>query len=417
MKLLFVCTGNAGRSQMAEAMFRDVMGGAAEVFSAGAEPWDDLHPMARKLMAEKGLDLAGHHPKHVRAFVDGDIDVVVTIGDRAEAESPDLRTGTRRIHWAIDDPADADGTPDSETVFRATCQRIEDGLPGLKSLAASLPPRRDSSWAPAISTVVFRPHRFEPLTHIPLLVDAGFRHIELCCYMGVADFAWDSPRAVAELKKVAGDYGVTVGSIHPPDRGNLTSPDRTEREGQVDVLRRFIDLAIELSAGSLSIHVGFGLPDGQARAAAAARQNETLDYLETVVAPSPVILCVETLSGRAADMSNDEVIGIALGRSAAAFGVVLDTGHPHIGGDLPGLAAKAARRLQNLHLHDNDGRSAQHHIPGAGTTDWESFMGELADCGYEGPLMLEAEARGPGDLPTKLARCRESVEKLRSHHL
>ena len=139
-KILFVCTGNAGRSQMAEAMFKVMCKGRAEVFSGGVEPWPDLHPMARKLMAEKGLDLTGHAPKHVRRFVDMDLDVVVTIGDRAGAETPEFRTGVRRVHWEISDPAEADGTPDSEAVFRSACRLIADRLPDLQRLLDSMSP-------------------------------------------------------------------------------------------------------------------------------------------------------------------------------------------------------------------------------------------------------------------------------------
>ncbi|OGV78923.1 MAG: hypothetical protein A2340_03240 [Lentisphaerae bacterium RIFOXYB12_FULL_60_10] len=132
--ILFVCTGNAGRSQMAEAMFKARVGTGVEVFSAGVEPWPDLHPMARKLMAEQSLDLTGHHPKHVRQFVGKDLDIVVTIGDRAGAETPAFKTGVRRIHWDIRDPADADGTPDSERTFRWTCRAIAERLPELQRI-------------------------------------------------------------------------------------------------------------------------------------------------------------------------------------------------------------------------------------------------------------------------------------------
>jgi len=137
-KILFICTGNAGRSQMAEAMFRKRYGDKFEIVSAGVEPWDDLHPMAVKLMNEDGLDMTEHYPQHVKEYLDDKIDVAVTIGDRAEAESGCFRTGTLRIHWPINDPADADGTADSEKVFRWTSQAILDRFPELLDIAESL---------------------------------------------------------------------------------------------------------------------------------------------------------------------------------------------------------------------------------------------------------------------------------------
>ena len=412
--ILFVCTGNAGRSQMAEALFRERAPQNVRVLSAGVDPWDDLHPVARKLMAERGLDLTGHHPKHVRTFVDRDVDVVVTIGDRAHAETPDFRTGTRRIHWEIGDPADADGTPDSEPVFRRTRAQIEDRLPGVIALVESLPPRRASTDALAISTAVLRPETFSPSVHVPLLAEAGFRHLELCCYMDAADFPWEDAAAVAELKTVTTDLGVTVVALHPPDSGNLAAPEESSRETQVDVLRRFTDLAADLGAASLSIHAGYGLPVDGSRTDALTRQDEALDRLEAYVLESPVVLCLETLSGRDADMPNPDLIRMAHRRSAAAFGVVLDTGHAHIAGDLTGLAQTSGRRLQNLHLHDNDGRGDLHLVPGAGTIDWTQFMGGLRNSGYEGPLTLEVCPGNPGDLRTRLAACHEAAERLRS---
>jgi len=413
-RVLFVCTGNAGRSQMAEAMFRELTAGAFDVLSAGVDPWDDLHPMARKLMAERGLDLAGHYPQHVREFVDEDLDAVVTIGDRAGAESPDFRTGTRRLHWPVDDPADADGTPDSEAVFRSTCGRIEARLAGLRQLLNSLPCRRDSAWAPAMSTAAFRPARFQPAVHIPLLVEAGFRHIELCCYMDHADFPWESAADVAELKRVAGDCGATLMSVHPPDRGNLAAAERSAREIQIDVLRRSVDLAAELGAASLSTHVGYGLPPDDARPAALARQDETLDELEAYVLSTPVAICLETLTARESDTPNAQLVDLTLRRPAAGFGFVLDTGHSNIAGDLEGLAEKVGRRLLNLHLNDNDGRGDQHLVPYGGTIEWTPFMQGLRNSGYEGPLTLEVYVRDSADLRDELARCRETVERLRS---
>lgn len=412
--ILFVCTGNAGRSQMAEALLRELASEGVRISSAGVDPWDDLHPMARKLMAERGLGLAGHHPKHVRRFVDEDVDVVVTIGDRAHAETPDFRTGTRRVHWEIADPADADGTPDSETVFRWTCAQIEKRLPESLALLRSRASRKASADVLAISTAVLRPETFRPSVHVPLLVEAGFRHIELCCYLDHADFPWEDASAVAELKTVTDDMGVTIVSLHPPDRANLAAPDQSDRDAQVDVLRRFTDLAADVGAASLSIHAGYGLPLDHARTDALARQDEALDRLEAHALESPVVLCVETLSGRAGDMPNADVINIAHQRSAAAFGVVLDTGHAHIAGDLDSLAQAAGRRLQNLHLHDNDARADLHLVPGTGTIDWALFMQSLRTSGYEGPLMLEVCADDSGDVQTRLAACRRAGERLRA---
>lgn len=123
---------------MAEAMFATRYAGHVETFSAGVEPWPALHPMAVKLMVEQGVDMAGRYPKHARIFAEAPLDVVVTIGDRARAEAGPFRARPLRLHWDIPDPAEADGTPDSEWVFRRACQAIQDRFPELLRILARL---------------------------------------------------------------------------------------------------------------------------------------------------------------------------------------------------------------------------------------------------------------------------------------
>ena len=103
-RILFVCTGNAGRSQMAEALLRASAGGRVEVFSAGVDPWDDLHPVARALLEARGLNLSGHHPKHVRTLAGERFDRVIVIGDRARDELPPMPRAATIEHWDIPDP-------------------------------------------------------------------------------------------------------------------------------------------------------------------------------------------------------------------------------------------------------------------------------------------------------------------------
>ncbi len=122
---------------MAEAMFRSCHGADFEVLSAGVEPWDALHPMAIKLMNEDGISMAGHAPKHVNTYINERIDIAVTIGDRAESDSGIFKSGTLRLHWPIDDPADADGTADSEPVFRRTRQALRDRFAALVGVAGT----------------------------------------------------------------------------------------------------------------------------------------------------------------------------------------------------------------------------------------------------------------------------------------
>jgi arsenate reductase len=127
-KVLFVCTGNAGRSQMAEALLRKRVGNSVLVSSAGVEPWQQLHPMAVEVMKERQVSLVGHYPKAVFLFEKEQFDIVVTIGEPARRNTPEELLNGRWIHWDIADPADADGTSESLAVFRRTGRMIEERL-------------------------------------------------------------------------------------------------------------------------------------------------------------------------------------------------------------------------------------------------------------------------------------------------
>lgn len=129
--VLFVCTGNAGRSQIAQALFAMLAKDEVTVLSAGVEPWTHLHPVAVRLLQERRVDVAQLYPKHVLSLADKTIDWVITIGERARKETPRLSGNPKRLHWAIDDPADFDGTDQEEAAFRKALIAIEVRLPSL----------------------------------------------------------------------------------------------------------------------------------------------------------------------------------------------------------------------------------------------------------------------------------------------
>lgn len=140
-RIVFVCTGNAGRSQMAAAMLRHAIGDAVEVRSAGVRPWPHLHPMTKPTLDRRGLNVGDEHPKGVPAVCDRAIDLVITIGDIAERELPrELPGGPLWIHWNIPDPADFDGTPQSADAFEETAKAIEQNLPEIRRLIGTLAP-------------------------------------------------------------------------------------------------------------------------------------------------------------------------------------------------------------------------------------------------------------------------------------
>jgi arsenate reductase (thioredoxin) len=104
-RVLFLCTGNAARSQMAEAIARANHGDAIEAVSAGSRPAGFVHPLAIRAMADVGVDIRDAESKSADRFITETFDVVVTVCDSAAQDCP-VWPGARRLeHWPIDDPS------------------------------------------------------------------------------------------------------------------------------------------------------------------------------------------------------------------------------------------------------------------------------------------------------------------------
>lgn len=103
-RVLVICTGNAARSQMAEAWIRHLAGDRVEVHSAGTHPWK-LHPMVPEVMGEVGVSTEGQWSKSVNRFVDQHFDLVVTVCDSAAESCPVFPNAGERLHWPFEDPA------------------------------------------------------------------------------------------------------------------------------------------------------------------------------------------------------------------------------------------------------------------------------------------------------------------------
>ncbi len=104
-RVLVLCTGNSARSQMAEGWLRHLGGEAVQVESAGTQPAENVNPLAVRAMAEVGIDISAHHPKHLRQVLGDRWDYVVTVCDRANESCPVFPGAGKRIHWSFEDPA------------------------------------------------------------------------------------------------------------------------------------------------------------------------------------------------------------------------------------------------------------------------------------------------------------------------
>ena len=106
-RVLFLCTGNSARSQMAEAILRRVGGPRIEAASAGSQP-KDLHPNAVRVMRERGIDISGRRSKHLSEFVEQRFDHVISLCDRVREVCPDFPGSPEVAHWSTPEPgADA----------------------------------------------------------------------------------------------------------------------------------------------------------------------------------------------------------------------------------------------------------------------------------------------------------------------
>jgi arsenate reductase len=125
IRVIFVCGGNSARSQMAEAILRREGGGDFEVYSAGAWPKDDVHPMTIQVLKEIGIDISDARSKPVTEFLDQRFDYVVTVCDRARESCPVFPGAEESMHWGLDDPAEATGTEAEQlAVFRRVMTEI-----------------------------------------------------------------------------------------------------------------------------------------------------------------------------------------------------------------------------------------------------------------------------------------------------
>jgi arsenate reductase len=109
IRVLFVCTGNSARSQIAEALLKDYGGSDFAVFSAGTEP-GPVRGQTVTVLGEIGIDWSGAQSKSVTKFVGQPFDYVITVCDRARQTCPVFPGDHNSLHWGLDDPAEAAGT-------------------------------------------------------------------------------------------------------------------------------------------------------------------------------------------------------------------------------------------------------------------------------------------------------------------
>lgn len=123
-RVLFLCTENSARSQMAEGILRHISSGRVEVASAGSHP-TSVHPLAVQVLAEQGIDISRHRSKSLEEFRGESFDYIITVCDRIKETCPTFPGDPERIHWSFADPAAVEGSEQARYwAFKVTAKEL-----------------------------------------------------------------------------------------------------------------------------------------------------------------------------------------------------------------------------------------------------------------------------------------------------
>jgi arsenate reductase (thioredoxin) len=124
MRVLFLCTHNSARSQMAEGLLRHLAGDSFEAHSAGTEA-THVRPLAIRAMEEVGVDISGQESKTLERYLEEPFDYVITVCDDANETCPFFPGAKNRLHWSFEDPSRAEGSEEERlAVFRSVRDRL-----------------------------------------------------------------------------------------------------------------------------------------------------------------------------------------------------------------------------------------------------------------------------------------------------
>jgi arsenate reductase len=128
--VLFLCTHNSARSQMAEGLLRNLAGDRFEAMSAGTEA-THVRPLAIRAMGELGIDISGQESKTLEKYLKEPFDYVITVCDDANEACPVFPGARRRLHWSFEDPAQATGSEEERLrVFQSVRDEIRERIEG-----------------------------------------------------------------------------------------------------------------------------------------------------------------------------------------------------------------------------------------------------------------------------------------------
>jgi sugar phosphate isomerase/epimerase len=272
-----------------------------------------------------------------------------------------------------------------------------------------------------VSTHLYHNHRLSR-GHLLEIAAHGFETVEV--FATRTHFDYHNLAAIGDLQQWLGEAGLSLHGIHAPIgegyRGGrwsgpltIASSDADTRAKAFAEAEHALYIARRIPAAVFVVHLGLPrsqLPSPTDNSRDGARRS--VDALAELAAPLGVKVAVEVIPNelsRAGSLVH--FVEEALERTDV--GVCLDVGHAHLDGDLVDAIEAVSEHLVATHVHDNGGRADDHLVPFDGTIDWPAALTSIQKVGYEGPLMLEIEGRGPAkDTLVRARRARERMERL-----
>jgi sugar phosphate isomerase/epimerase len=258
--------------------------------------------------------------------------------------------------------------------------------------------------------------------HLLEIASYGFETVEV--FATRTHFDYHNPSAVADLQEWLADAGLELHAVHAPITDSFVGgrwgppltvasaePDR--RSVAVAETEQALYIARRIPVGFLVLHLG--LPRTQSASPAdnsrdAARRS--VDELQRVAAPLGVRIAVEVLPNELS-RAGSLVHFVEEDLEARDVGICLDFGHAHIDGEVLDAIEIVSGHLITTHVHDNNGKADDHHVPFDGTIDWAAAMTAVQKVGYDHTLLFELAAHGsPKNTLVKAVKARQRLERL-----
>lgn len=282
-----------------------------------------------------------------------------------------------------------------------------------------------------VSTHLYHNHRLSR-GHLLEIAAHGFDTVEL--FATRTHFDFHNPAAIGDLQQWLGEAGLSLHAIHAPigERYHggrwgapltIASADADARAHALEEAEQALYIARRVPAAVFVVHLG--LPRWQRTDSAGAGPNagaapgdtrdaarRSVDVLAGLAAPLGVKVALEVIPNELS-RAGSLVHFVEEDLERTDVGVCLDFGHAHLDGDLVDTIEIVSEHLAAVHVHDNRGRADDHLIPFEGTIDWPGALTGIQKIGYDGPLILEIDGRGPTkDTLQKAKRARDRMERL-----